>query len=57
MRELILIFVSTVLILLVGVFLGFDQFKNSYAISEKVVEMSVPLDVDLDIDFIRKKSF
>lgn len=57
MKELLLIFSSTVLILLISLFFGFKQLKNDYQVSSEVRELATPLGLDLDIDFIRKKSF
>lgn len=57
MKQLLLIFFSSVLILLVGVIFGFKQIENPYSISRGAQELAVPLNIDLDTDFIRKKSF
>ena len=57
MKHLLLIFLFTVLILLIGLIFGYNQFDNPYSISQSTKELAQPLTVELDVDFIRKKSF
>lgn len=57
MRGLLLIFLITVLILLIGLFFGYAQINKSFDIAESVQQLAVPFGNDFDQDFIRKKSF
>ena len=57
MKQDLLIFLFSVLILLLGFLFGFDQIKNPYNITQSTRELAEPLSIDLDTDFIRKKSF
>lgn len=57
MKQVLLIFLFSVLILLLGILFGFKQIKNPYNVTQSTQELSEPLSIDLDTDFIRKKSF
>jgi hypothetical protein len=57
MRQLLLLFLSTVLILFIGVFFGYSHLEVNHSIPPRIKELALPLKVDLDTDFIRKRSF
>lgn len=57
MKYVMLLFLWTLFILFIGVFLGFNIIENTYELSLKTQELSAPFKADLDINFIRTKSF
>lgn len=57
MRQLTLIFLSTLFILLIGLLFGYKQLILTYSVSDQTKELSKPLNIELDTDFIRSQSF
>lgn len=52
MSKVILIFSSTMLILLSGLFFGFGQIKKDFEISAEIRDLAVPFEQELDKEFI-----
>lgn len=50
-KEIMLIFLSTVLILVIGIVFGYNQIENPYEISERVRVLSQPFEGSIDRDF------
>ena len=57
MKDVLLIFLTSVIILLIGIFFGFGQIKKTYEVASSASDLSVPFAQDFDKDFIREKSF
>ena len=51
-KEIMLIFLSTVLILVIGIMFGYEQIENPYEISERVHVLSQPFEGNVDKGFL-----
>ncbi len=52
MIKVVLIFLSTMLILLLGLFFGFEQIQKSFEIPAHIAELSIPFEKELNKEFI-----
>ena len=52
LKEIMLIFLATVLILVIGIMYGYEQIENPYEISERVLVLSQPFEGNIDRDFL-----
>ena len=52
LREIVLLFLATILILVVGIMFGYEQIENPYEISEEVRVLSRPFEGSIDRVFL-----
>lgn len=52
MKEFVLIFLTTISILTIGIFFGYEQIANSYEISEATRSLAEPFSSEIDKSFL-----